>query len=89
MVEIKLSSRQSPSAILAGVVVTSVDIKAREPHMAFRHSLVRDQQQYARHAHESSDNTYFFVINLHRQVAPTGEVEGAILLIDGSRNALV
>src|SRR6516225_210807 len=89
MVEIKLGSRQSSSAILASVVVACVDIKARESHMPLRHPFVSNKQQYARNAHESPNYADFFVVDLYREVPPTGEIECAILLVDGARNALV
>ena len=89
MVEIKFGARQSPSAILTGVVVTRVDIKSREAHMPLRHTFISNKQQYAWNAYKSSDYPNLFVINFYREVAPTGEVKGAILLVYCARHSLI
>src|SRR5262249_3724292 len=80
---------QPPPAILAGVVVARIDIKARESHMALWHPFVCNKQQYPRYADKSSDYANPFVIDLHCEVAPTGEVQRAILLVNRARDALI
>src|ERR1017187_6024514 len=89
MVQVELGARQFLVAILAGVAVAGEDVEARESHVALGHALVRGQQQDPRHADEAVHYPQPLMLNFDRQVAPTVEVEGVILLIDGLRNALI
>jgi hypothetical protein len=89
MVEIQLGSWQPPSAILAGIVVTRVNIKSRETHMTLWHSFVGYKQQYARDADKTSNHSDPFVIDFDSEIAPTREIKGSILFVDRARNALI
>jgi hypothetical protein len=89
MVEVELGARQLLVAVLAGVGVSREDVEARKPHVAFGYALVGGQQEDSGDADESVDDAEALVLDLDRQVAPTVEVEGVILLVDGLRNTLI
>ena len=89
MVEVELGARQLLVAVLAGVRVSREDVEARKPHVAFGDALVSGQQEDSGDADESVDDTEALVLDLDRQIAPTVEIEGVILLVDGLRNTLI
>src|ERR1700693_6656409 len=89
MVEIQLCARQFLVAVLAGVAVAGEDVEARESHVALGHALVSGQQKDPRHSDEAVYDSQPLVLNFNRQIAPTIEVEGVILLVDRLGNALI
>src|SRR5579885_1077249 len=89
MVEVKLGAREPAAAVLAGIVVAREDIEAGKPHVALWHSFVRRQQQHPRNTDQSAHSAYAFVMNFDRKVPPGIKIEGAILLVNSSRNPLI
>src|SRR5580658_8513802 len=66
VVEIELGARQFLVAVLAGVAVAGEDVEAREAHLAFRHALVRRQQQDAGDADEAVYDAEALVLHFNR-----------------------
>jgi len=89
VVEVQLAPGKGSAAILAGVAVASVDVEAAEPHMPLRHAIVRDEQDYPRHAHGSVDEADRVAVHRSRQRSPALEVEGLVLLVHRASDPLI
>ena len=57
--------------------------------MALGHALVRSQKKHPRDADDAVDDSQALVLDLDRQIAPTVEVKGVVLLVNGFRYALI
>ena len=64
MIEVEFGPRQTPRAVLTGVIVASIDIEARKSDMPLGYAFVGGEQQDARHANDSADDPDPFMLDL-------------------------
>src|SRR5208282_3416311 len=89
MVQVQFGAGQPAPAVLAGIVIAGENIEARKSYVAFGYALVGGKQQHARHPDDPAHDADALVMYLDAQVPPRIEIEGAILLVDRARDALV
>src|SRR5271155_3155251 len=89
VIEVQLGPREALAAVLAGIVVAREDIKTRETHMTLRYPLVGYQDQHPRYADEPAHDAEALMMHLNREIPPTVEIEGAVLLVDRLGDTLV
>src|SRR5439155_15499539 len=89
VVEVQLTAWKRSAAVLAGVAVARVDVEAAEAHMSFRHAIVSHQQDYPWHPHCAVDEADRVAVQRSRQRRPAFEVEGLVLIVHRSSDALI
>src|SRR5258708_2020180 len=89
VIEVKFGSWQPLVAVLAGIAVAREDVEARKTHVAFGYALIGGQQEDSRDTDKSVDDPELFVLNFDRKIAPTIEIEGVILLVNGFSYTLI
>lgn len=78
VVEVQLASVKHPAAILAGVFIAFKNIVPGKFDFLFRHPVVHEQQNDARHANAKGDGmNEFFVRSIGGNIAPFLKTEGA------------
>ena len=89
VVEIELMTRQASAAVLADAFVARVNVVPAKAHLALGYTIVADQQNYPRNADHPIHQPHGFVVCRDRQIAPTVEIEGLVLLVDRLCDALI
>ena len=89
MIQVELVPRQPATTVLAGGLVTGIDIVAAEPDLPLGHAVVLDQEHDPWHTHHMVDQSHGFLVDRNRKVAPPLEVEGLVSFVDHPGDAQV
>lgn len=81
MIEVEIRAIKPMTAELAGVVVSEVNIVARESDVTPRHPIIGREQDDTRHPHHLADQADGFIVRRRRKRAPTGKIKGCKLVI--------
>jgi hypothetical protein len=89
MVEIQFAARKLVTAVLASVTIPRVDVEPTEPHLPLGDTVVGDQQDDSRNAHDAVDEANRLVVHRQTEIGPAVKVKSAILFVYGVSDVLI
>jgi hypothetical protein len=89
VIQVELGASLAVAAILTRIAIARVDIRPAEANVTARHAVEVRELYHPRHANRPADGADRLVRVSHGEHAPGLEVEGVVVLVYRSGDALV